>query len=74
MRTFDRDRFNFWLSLKGPRALENLAVEIGIGFYTLKRIRKGEREPKLPEQLALCKGTGLTMDELFPVSKQEESA
>lgn len=67
MRKIDLVTLNFWLLQQGPRAKEDLASKLGMSFYTLRRILKGEKEPKGPEQIALCQVTGLLKDELFPV-------
>lgn len=72
--TLNRDRLNFWISENGPRGVENLAYKTGIGFYTMRRIVRGEKEPRDPEKLALLQATGLKRDELFTLTKQEKSA
>ena len=76
MRKLDRDQLNFWASRfpNESEAIANLVVGTGIGFYTLRRVFQGKREPEKAEQFALCEATGLEMDELFPISKQEKSA
>jgi transcriptional regulator with XRE-family HTH domain len=73
MRRINLEALKFWLSQNGSLAKEDLASRSRIKFYTIGRIIDGVREPSELEQTAICKATGLTMDELFPVSKQEKS-
>lgn len=54
-----------WLACQGSQAKESLSVKSGIGYYTLGRILKSERQPTKPEQLALIQATGLSDSELF---------
>lgn len=53
---------------------EVLCAESGIGYYTLGRIIKGQREATKTEQIALCQVTGLDAEDLFPIDQDEEQA
>lgn len=78
MRKIDLDQLKFWSTQNGPsmsKAISKLVTRTGIGFYTLRRVFQGKRDPSYSEQLALCEGTGLSMDQLFPVvENKKESA
>jgi transcriptional regulator with XRE-family HTH domain len=54
--------------------LEELSALTGIGFYTLGRILRGEREITKTEQLALLSVTGFRPEELFIVVKDDKRA
>lgn len=53
---------------------EELCSESGIGYYTMARIIKGQREATKTEQIALCQVTGLKLEDLFPIDQEEEQA
>lgn len=73
--TLDLDQLNFWLLQQGPHAVEKLAYEMGIGFYTTRRIVKGQKQPTEPEKLALLKVTGMDRATLFKnLAERKESA
>lgn len=56
-------------------AIAFLTVKTGIGFYSLRRVFQGKKNPDQPEQKAICEATGLELDALFPVSEaKKESA
>jgi transcriptional regulator with XRE-family HTH domain len=71
MRKLDLEKFLEWLS-KRKSGLAELSILTGIGFYTLRRIAQGKREPKQVEQIAIVQATGLSLDELFPVLQAEK--
>lgn len=61
-------------ALLAKHTREELAVNSGIGFWTLDRIFRGVREATKTERIALCQVTGFDMDVLFPVVEDEEKA
>lgn len=66
---------NEWLAINGELAREDLASKARIKFHTVKRICAGERMATELEQTAICRATGLGMNELFPVvENKKESA
>jgi hypothetical protein len=76
-RKLDRDQFNFWVSGFKSRqdAMVALSAGSGIGFFVARRIIQGKRDPKTAEQMAICKATGLDINQLFPVvENKKESA
>lgn len=75
MRTINFTELNNWIAMNGSLAKEDLASRSRIGFHTINRILRGERMPNELQQRAICKATGLKMDELFPVvENKKESA
>jgi hypothetical protein len=77
MRKLDRCQLKFWATNfpSESEAIATLTVNTGIGFYTLRRVFQGKREPERAEQAVLCEGTGLDLDTLFPVCEaKKESA
>lgn len=53
---------------------EELCVGTGIGFYTMRRILKGEREVTKTEQLALVSVTGIRAEDLFVEIEDDKQA
>ncbi len=60
--------------LVGGFKTEELSVKTEIGFYTMRRILKGEREITKAEQLALVSATGIREEELFIVVEDDKQA
>jgi hypothetical protein len=75
MRNVNLDTLKLWLLQNGPLAKEDLASKSRIKFFTLDKIIRGVRRPSELEQIALCKATGLSRDDLFPLDqKTKETA
>lgn len=74
MRTTNHALLNAWLAKQGSLALEDLASEARIKFFTLRKIVKGEKKPSELEQRAICQATGLSAEALFPLVDAEEEA
>jgi hypothetical protein len=74
MRTINLETLKAWLVINGPLAKEDLCHKARIKFFTLDKIVRGTRMASELEQIAICRATGLSRDELFPISKQEKSA
>lgn len=74
MRTINIENLKLWLLQNGPLAKEDLASKSRIKFYTIGRIIDGKRMPNELEQTAICKATGLTIDELFPIFDEKKKS
>lgn len=76
MRKLDKDQLKLWaLTYKNQTsAIAFLETKTGIGFYALRLVFQGKREPKISEQTAICEATGLDKDTLFPVVENKKES
>lgn len=74
MRKLDLLQLKLWAKRFKSQsdATSFLNMKTGIGFYSLRRVLQGKREPSQSEQLALTQATGLDADTLFPVCETGE--
>jgi hypothetical protein len=54
-----------WLAINAPGSREALCYKTGIGFYTLKRILKGDKQATRAEMAIIAKVTGMNLEELI---------
>lgn len=54
-----------WLAITAPGSREALCYKTGIGFYTLKRILKGDKQATRAELAIIAKVTGMDLEELI---------
>lgn len=76
MRTLNKQLLHSYITIKGNLGREILAVESKIPFVLIDRTLKGTRTATDVEMDAICRATGYTLDELFPLNagKGEQSA
>jgi hypothetical protein len=65
MKTLNTSALKAWLATQGPNSKVELSYKTGIGFYTLGRILRGDKQPSKAEQMALLLATGLSRAELL---------
>jgi hypothetical protein len=74
MRKLNTKYFDEYAAIHGRLWREELSVASKIPFELIDRGFKGKRRFTEVEVDSLCRVLGMSMDELFPVSKQEKSA
>lgn len=75
MRNLNKQLLSSYVTIKGKLGREILAVESKMPFVLIDRTLKGLRTATDLEMDSLCRATGYSLDELFPlVNDKEESA
>lgn len=53
-----------WLAKNGPHGREALSFKSGLGFYTIGRILRKDKQVTKAQIMALAQATGLSAEEL----------
>ena len=53
-----------WLTQNGPHGREALSFKSGLGFYTIGRILRKDKQVTKAQIMALAQATGLSAEEL----------
>jgi hypothetical protein len=74
MRALNKELLHSYLVIQGDLAKETLAVESKISFVKIERLLRGKKTATKLEMDSLCRVTGYSLNELFPVCEAEKKS
>jgi hypothetical protein len=58
------EKLNEWLAIQGPHAREALSYKSGLGFYTIGRLLRSDKQITKAQAMAIAHATGLSINDL----------